>query len=114
MCVCVCVQVCCVRMQISVNKRSQKEKNLLSWWTQCTDVVCVDADGGRGHVGTWTHCMSMQMDCVQMQISVKKKRKEKKLTYRHVDVLRVHCMRKCWCADVDDRKKNGKKKKKTY
>ena len=39
----------------------------------------MDADGGRGRVATRTHCMCVRMDCMQTQISVKKKEKKKNL-----------------------------------
>ena len=67
-----------------------------------TCCVCVDADGGRGCLGSRTHCVCMQMDCVQTQISVNKKTKQKKLTgekgwwAERADLLRVcGCGRGC-------------------
>ena len=74
----------------------------------------MDADGGRGRVGTRMRCMCVRMDCLQTQISVKKKRKEKRLTCRHTWMycvcVRMRCVRKCWCADADDCKKEKKRK----
>ena len=99
---CVCVQVCCVRMQISVNKKSQKEKNLLSWWTQRMDVMCVDTDGGCERVGTRMHCM-------QTQISVKKKRKETYLEAHGCAVCACECVA---CGSVGVRTRMTVKKKK--
>ena len=49
-------------------------------WTQMGDVEVLVLG---------THCMCVRMDCVQTQISVKKKTKRKKLTFRHMNMLRV-------------------------
>ena len=48
----------------------------------------VDTDGGRRRVGARMHCMCVRMDCLWTQISVKKKKKRKK-TCGHANVLRV-------------------------
>ena len=105
-CVCACVQICCMQTQISVNKKT-KQKNLLvgrgggqSVQTCC---VCVDADRGRECLGSWTHCVCMQMDCVWTRMSVKKKQKSTYLAMvtGHMSI-QLHCVQTCWRADTDD------------
>ena len=74
---CVCMQMDCVQTQISVNKKTKQKKltGEKGWWAERADLlhVCVDADRGRGCLGSRTHCVCMQMDCVRTQMSVKKK-----------------------------------------
>ena len=83
-----------------------------------TCCVCVDADGGRGCLGSRTRCVCMQMDCVQTQIRVNKKTKQKKLTgekgwwAERADLLRVCVDADGLRADVDECKEKKKKKRK--